>query len=99
MKKFKLIQLNGDVCAGCAQNLPVVRQVLAHRDDCDFGEIGELEEIAKIVRRYGLTHLPALVLLGNDEFIGEVHGYQPEEILAVWLDAKIEQFNRQGERA
>ena len=89
MKKFKLIQLNGDVCAGCAQNLPVVRQVLANRDDCDFVEIGELEEIAKIVRRYGLTHLPALVLLGN----------QPEEILAVWLDAKIEQFNRQGERA
>ena len=99
MKKFKLIQLNGDVCAGCAQNLPVVRQVLANRDDCDFVEIGELEEIAKIVRRYGLTHLPALVLLGNDECIGEVHGYQPEEILAVWLDAKIEQFNRQGERA
>ena len=99
MKKFKLIQLNGDVCAGCAQNLPVVRQVLANRDDCDFVEIGELEEIAKIVRRYGLTHLPALVLLGNDEFIGEVHGYQPEEILAVWLDAKIEQFNLQGERA
>ena len=99
MKKFKLIQLNGDVCAGCAQNLPVVRQVLANRDDCDFVEIGELEEIAKIVRRYGLTHLPALVLLGNDEFIGEVNGYQPEEILAVWLDAKIEQFNRQGERA
>ena len=99
MKKFKLIQLNGDVCAGCAQNLPVVRQVLANRDDCDFVEIGELEEIAKIVRRYGLTHLPALVLLGNDEFIGEVHGYQPEEILAVGLDAKIEQFNRQGERA
>lgn len=99
MKKFKLIQLNGDVCASCAQNLPVVHQVIGERDDCDFEEIGELEQIAEVVKRYELTHLPALVLVCDDEFIGEVHGYQPEEILALWLDAKIEQFNRQGEKS
>ncbi len=97
MKKFRLIQLNGDVCAGCAQNLPVVHQVVGERDDCDFIEIGELEQIAEYVKRYELTHLPALVLLSDDELLGEVHGYQPKEILTLWLDAKIRQYNQQGE--
>lgn len=97
MNKFKLIQLNGDVCAGCAQNLPVVHRIVDERDDCEFIEIGELEQIAEVVRQYGLTHLPALVLVCDGKFIGEVHGYQPEEILTLWLDAKIKQYNQQGE--
>ena len=99
MKKFKLIQCNGDTCAGCAQNLPVVHRVLQMRDDCEFVEVGELEQLAVLVDRYQLTHLPALVLVSGETFIGEVHGYQPEEILALWLDAKIQEFNQQGEDA
>lgn len=99
MKKFKLIQLNGDVCVGCAQTLPVVHQVIKDREDCDFVELGELEQIAEVVKRYELVQLPALVLVCGDDYLGEVHGYQPEEILAAWLDAKIEQYNRQGENA
>lgn len=89
MKKYQLIQLNGDACAGCVENFEGIKSILETHDDLEFQEIGEFEEIKRMVETYQCSHLPALLLLKGKELLGEVHGYQPLEILAYWIDAKL----------
>ena len=95
--KFKLVQLNGDTCAGCAENLWGIKEIIAQRDDIEFIEVGDLDEIKKYVEQYQCTHLPSLLLLKDEKCLGIVHGYQPFEILAYYVDIKISDYLKKEE--
>ena len=43
------------------------------------------------VRAYGIERVPTLILLKDGEETARCTGYQPEEILELWLDAKLQE--------
>lgn len=97
MKKYQLIQLNGDTCAGCVENFAGIQSIIETRNDLEFIEVGDLHAIKQLVERYHLTHLPALLLVQGNDLLGEVHGYQPLEILSYWIDAKMDEDSKKDE--
>jgi thiol-disulfide isomerase/thioredoxin len=93
-KKIKVIEFSGESCANCYSLLPVLNEIMKPYDDCILEHIEIREEDMDIVEKYDIDRVPTILILKNDVEIGRCRGYQPEEILAIWLDDKIEQARR-----
>ena len=51
----------------------------------------ELNEIPIKGQEWEVTKVPTILLTDGEEIYARCTGYQPEEILELWLDAKIEE--------
>jgi thioredoxin-like negative regulator of GroEL len=47
------------------------------------------------VEKFGVEAVPTILVLYNQEVFAKRRGYQPEEILEIWLDAKIEELKKE----
>ncbi|MCD8201762.1 MAG: thioredoxin family protein [Clostridia bacterium] len=86
-ERFTLLEIIGD-CAQCYEALP------------DAGEAAEALGIGFVHMTAGdgdeflaekkIEKVPALLLMCDGEEIARCYGYQPEEILEIWIDAMAE---------
>ena len=90
MAKFSLLEVSGESCANCLTLLPLVNRLA-----CERGlPVEHLEvngENAARVRELCIDRVPTLIVFRDGGEIARCTGYQPEEILELWLDAKISQ--------
>ena len=49
---------------------------------------------AQLMEEWDVTKVPTILLMEDGEIFARCAGFQPEEILEIWLDAKIQE--RQG---
>lgn len=87
--KYELLEISGEGCANCYSLLPVVRRLAAARGIA-VRHLEVTAENADEVRALAVERVPTLIVYGDGREIARCTGYQPEEILEVWLDAKTE---------
>ncbi len=90
MSEITILEVSGEGCANCITLLPVVKK-LAKEKGVPFSHLEVSEETGEEVRRLGIDRVPTVLVMKNGEPFARCTGYQPEEILDVWLDAKIEE--------
>lgn len=86
---FRAVLVRNDACAGCYALAPVAAKVAAAYE-LPLTELEATEENAALLQKWEIDKLPAFLLLDDGEAFARCYGYQPEEILEIWVEAKIE---------
>lgn len=93
-KNIKVIEFSGESCANCYSLMPVLFEILKSYEDVELIHKEVEKDQIGIVEKYQIDRVPTILILKNEEEIGRCRGYQPEEILAIWLEDKIELARR-----
>ncbi|MCD8205471.1 MAG: hypothetical protein LUD29_02515 [Clostridia bacterium] len=86
-ERFGLLEITGD-CAQCYEAVPDAKEA-ARALGIGFEEVVAGGD-GEIVRENAIEKLPALLLMFDGKEIARCYGYQPEEILELWIDAMAE---------
>ena len=84
-----LVEIGGSSCAGCHQLMPSARQAAASAG-IPF-KYFDAEEAGELIQKWQVKSLPSLFIADGGQPFAEAHGYQPQEILEIWLDYKIQE--------
>ena len=88
--KYELLEVSGESCANCFTLLPIVNRLAAARG-IPVRHLEVTEETAAEVQTLYIERVPTLIVFKEGKEIARCTGYQPEEILEAWLDAKLEE--------
>ncbi len=89
-----VIEVSGESCANCLTLLPVLTSIVSERDDVRMVHIEADEDTTEFMQKYEVRQVPTILLTDDGEVFARAVGYQPEEILELWLDAKINERKR-----
>ena len=91
-KKFKIVEISGDSCASCHA---MARQAyaVAQSMGMDFERI-DIESSPEAVSKFKVERIPTVAICDGETIIAKCSGYQPEEILSLWAEAKTEEYMR-----
>lgn len=90
MKELKgkcLIEIGGDSCASCLAVMPNCKQV-ADSFNLNFVKL-DVEEDADQVKNFDIDRIPSIILWDEGKILAKCSGYQPQEILELWVEAKL----------
>lgn len=90
LKGICVVEISGESCANCLSLMPVLNNIISQRDDCRLVHIEASEETVDLMELFDVLTAPTILLTLDGEIKARCKGYQPEEILEIWLDAKIE---------
>ena len=90
----KITQISGEGCAGCYALLPQLTAI-ALRLGVPFERI-DIETSPEAVEKYNVARVPTVILWDGDREIARCTGYQPEEILSLWIESKFEECKGDG---
>lgn len=85
------IELSGEGCAGCISLMPVLHSVISARSDLRLEHVEVDESNRDLVLEWEVDRVPTVLLTDDGVPFAKCHGYIPEEILELWVDAKMEE--------
>ena len=88
MAKVSLLEVSGEGCPNCLTMMPVVSR-LAPQRGIPVEHLEADENRAARVQELRIDRVPTLIVMKDGQEIARCTGYQPEEILELWLDAKL----------
>lgn len=89
LKGVCVIEISGESCANCLSLLSVLTTLLKDRKDCRLVHIEADEKTVDLLEHFKVETAPTVLVTKDGEIMARCKGYQPEEILELWLDAKI----------
>ena len=91
MMDFKglcVVEVSGESCANCFSMMNVLNNVLKDKDvNLIHVEIDESQQ--EFIKQYNIDRVPTIMVILDNIEIDRCRGYQPEEIISIWLDDKI----------
>lgn len=94
LKGITIVEVSGESCANCISLMPVLNSIMSQRNDAVLHHIEASEDTVDFMERFSIEAVPTILIMYNDEVFARCRGYQPEEILELWLDAKIEELKK-----
>ena len=85
------VELSGEGCASCISLMPVLHNVVSARDDLRLVHVEVNEENKDLVLGWEVDRVPTVLLTDDGEPFARCHGFQPEEILEIWIDATLDE--------
>lgn len=82
-----LLEISGETCDACLAVLPNCASV-AEKFGLKFIKIG-VEEHPEAIEEYRLERLPSIIITEDGREIAKCSGFQPLEILELWVQAKL----------
>ena len=92
LKGISVVEVSGEGCANCYSLMPILNKLVGNRNDCVLHHLEATEETMQLVEAFGVVAVPTILILKDDVVHAKCRGYQPEEILEIWLDSKIEEI-------
>lgn len=89
-----VIEISGESCANCLTLMPILNRLVSARDDCKLLHIEADEKTVDLMQKWKVETVPTILVMNGNEVHARVRGFQPEEILEIWLDAKIEEIKK-----
>ena len=89
---FCLVLITGDGCANCSIMAPMVNQMIKKFPNLSSYIIDVNESNYLINQYYKVEVVPSILFLHNGVLISKVTGYQPQEILEIYIDCKMKEF-------
>lgn len=91
LKGLCCVEISGESCANCLTLMPILQELCQKRGDIRLVHIEADYSTAELMEEWDVTRVPTILLMENGEIFARCAGFQPEEILEIWLDAKIEE--------
>ena len=94
LKGISVIEVSGESCANCISLIPILNKLVGSRNDCVLHHLEVTEETMPLVEAFGVVAVPTILIMKDDVVQAKCRGFQPEEILEIWLDAKLEEIKK-----
>ncbi len=94
LKGMCAIEISGESCANCLTLMPVLNSIVSKRDDCRMVHIEADETTTELMNIFDVDRVPTILLCDDGEVFARATGFQPEEILEIWIDAKISEHTK-----
>ena len=93
LKGLCCVEISGESCANCLTLMPILQELCEKRKDIRLVHIEADYSTMELMEEWDVTRVPTILLMEDGEIFARCAGFQPEEILEIWLDAKIEERN------
>ncbi len=90
LKGISVIEVSGESCANCLSLMPILHKLVSQRDDATLHHIEASEDTVNLLELFQVETVPTILVMNDDVVYAKCRGYQPEEILEIWLDSKIQ---------
>jgi len=96
LKGICVVEISGEGCANCLSLMPVLYEICKDRTDCRLIHIEatETQESMDLMEALKVQTAPTILIMKDGQEKARCKGYQPEEILELWIDAKVNEFNK-----
>ena len=91
LKGLCCVEISGESCANCLTLMPVLQSLCAARDDVRLVHVEADYSTVDLMEEWEVEKVPTILLTDDGEIFARCSGFQPEEILEIWLDAKLEE--------
>lgn len=98
LKGLCCVEVSGESCANCATLLPVLKRITDARGDIRLVHVEADRETTELMEEWKVSKVPTVLLTDDGEIFARCSGFQPEEILEIWIDAKIEEHKAEKAR-
>ena len=95
LKGLCLVEVSGESCANCLTLMPILRDLVSARNDVKLVHVEADYSTTALMEKWEVEKVPTILLMDDGEIFARCAGYQPEEILEIWLDAKIAEHKAQ----
>ena len=85
------VEISGESCANCLTLMPILQELVGARADIKLVHVEADYTTLDLMEEWGVEKVPTILLMDDGEIFARCSGFQPEEILEIWLDAKIEE--------
>ena len=87
-----VVEVSGESCANCLTLMPILDRLVGHRDDVKLVHIEADPTTEDLIERFEVRQAPTILIVKDSKVYERVVGFQPEEILEIWLDDKLEKL-------
>ena len=91
LKGLCCVEIRGESCANCLTLMPILKELCASRGDVRLVHIEADYSTMELMEEWEVEKVPTILLMDDGEIFARCAGFQPEEILELWLDAKLEE--------
>lgn len=89
-----IVEVSGESCANCLSLMPVLSSIVSQREDVRLVHVEADDTTAEFLSKYEIRQVPTILLMDNGDVFARAVGFQPEEILELWMDAKIAEHKK-----
>lgn len=83
------VEISGESCANCLTLMPILKTICDERGDIRLVHIEADYTTTALMEALEIEKVPTILLAEDGEIFARCSGFQPEEILTLWIDAKI----------
>ena len=91
LKGLCCVEISGESCANCLTLMPILKDICTARKDVRLVHVEADYSTLALMEAWGVEKVPTILLVEDGEIFARCAGFQPEEILELWIDAKIEE--------
>ena len=91
LKGLCCVEISGESCANCLTLMPILKMLCEARGDVRLVHVEADYSTLPLMEAWEVEKVPTILLVEDGEIFARCSGFQPEEILEIWLDAKIEE--------
>ena len=91
LKGLCCVEISGESCANCLTLMPILDELIGQREDIRLVHVEADYSTTELMEHWDIVKVPTILLTDDGEIFARCTGFQPEEILEIWLDAKIEE--------
>lgn len=90
IKGLYITEFSGESCGQCLSLMPVVNSVASQIEGLNVIHVEVSPVNEEIIKEYGIDRVPTIILTDNGEEFARAYGFQPEEILLIWVRSKLQ---------
>ena len=91
LKGLCCVEVSGESCANCFTLMPILKEICDNRGDIRLVHVEADYTTSALMEAWEVVKVPTILLFEDGEIFARCSGFQPEEILEMWLDTKIEE--------
>ncbi len=91
LKGLCCVEVSGEDCANCLTLMPILKSICDARGDIRLVHVEASYSTTALLEAWEVEKVPTILLMQDGEIFARCAGFQPEEILELWMDAKIEE--------
>lgn len=96
LKGISVVEVSGEGCANCISLMNVLDSIMKNYNDVNLYHIEVEEKTMDLVEKFEISAVPSILVFYNDKIMARCRGFQPEEILEIWLDSKISDIKKEN---
>ena len=90
LKGVQVVEISGESCANCLTLMPILHEIVSKRSDVKLIHVEASETTVEIMKEYQIDRVPTILLLDCGVEFARATGFQPEEILELWINSKLD---------